>query len=310
MPIKQKTDQPIINPYLAVLLGVTGAGFSSIFTKLAEAPPLIIAFYRLSFTVLILAPFTFARGTGELRQMGKKDIILASFSGIMLALHFAVWIASLNYTSIASSTVLVTMHPLFVITGGYVFYREGIRPIGLAGACLAVVGSVIIGVSDFQVGGQALYGDLLAFSGAIFVAGYVLIGRGLRTHLSLLPYIFVVYGMASLVLFLSALLLGNRLGPYPAWTWIYFLALALVPTIGGHTVFNWALKYVKAAVVSVTILGEPIGATVLAYLIFHQVPTALQLLGGSIIIAGLAIFIWSSRGEGKVVESCVQKKFT
>lgn len=298
MPVDQGINKPLFNPYLAVLLGVTGAAFSSIFTKLAEAPPLVIALYRLGITVLILGPFTFARGTGQLRRMGKRDILLACFAGLMLALHFAAWIASLDYTSIASSTVLVTMQPLFVIAGGYVFYRERIRPLGLAGAGLAISGGILVGISDFQVGGQALYGDLLAFSGALLVAGYVLIGRGLRRHLSLLPYIFTVYGMATLVLLVCALVMGNSLWPYPVWTWVWFLALAVVPTIGGHTVFNWALKYVKAAVVSVSTLGEPVGATILAYFIFHQVPTVLQLVGGSIIIIGLAIFIWSS-GEEK-----------
>ncbi len=296
-PVSQPVNKPpLINPYLAIFLGVAGSGFSAIFTKMADAPPMVIAFYRLGFTVLLLAPFTFRHGAGEVLRMGKRDIVLASLSGFMLALHFAVWIASLDYTSIASSTVLVTMHPLFVIAGGYLFYRERIKLVGLLGAAMAILGSVLIGISDFRVGGQALYGDLLAFSGAVFMAGYVLIGRGLRKYLGLLPYLFVVYGMACLVLLACSFLMKNPLGPYPGWTWVYFLALALVPTIGGHTVFNWALKYVKAAVVSVSILGEPIGATILAYIIFHQVPTALQLTGGSIIIAGLALFIWSSRG--------------
>lgn len=290
-------QKPVVNPYLAVLLGVVGAAFSSIFTKLAEAPPLIIAFYRLGFTVLILAPFTFMAAGAQLRRMGRADIFLACLAGIMLALHFAVWIASLNYTSVASSTVLVTMQPLFVIAGGYIFYREKVKLPGLLGAGLAILGSILVGVSDFRVGGQALYGDLLAFSGAILVAGYMLIGRGLRRRLSLLPYIFVVYGMATLVLFLWALVMGNSFWPYPAWTWVWFLALAVVPTIFGHTVFNWALRYVKAAVVSVSILGEPVGATILAYFIFNQVPTVLQVTGGIIIIAGLAVFILSSGEE-------------
>lgn len=287
----QQNDKPLINPYLAVLVGVVAAAFSSIFTKLADAPPLIIAFYRLGFTLLMILPFTMATSTGELRRVTRRELFLACSAGVMLALHFSVWITSLNYTSIASSTVLVTMQPLFVVAGGYIFYQEKIGQRAMFGAGLALSGSIIIGINDFQIGGQALLGDLLAFTGAILVAGYVLIGRGLRTHMSLLPYVFMVYGSAAVTLLLFNLAFGSAFWPYSQMTWVWFIALALVPTIMGHTVFNWALRYVKAAVVSVSILGEPVGATILAYFIFNQVPTPLQLVGGAVIITGLMIFI-------------------
>ncbi|TYO94749.1 drug/metabolite transporter (DMT)-like permease [Desulfallas thermosapovorans DSM 6562] len=292
-------SQPLINPYLAVLLGVLASAFSSIFTKAAEAPPLVIALYRMTFTVLMLAPVTLVTGRHELQRLARRDILLACGAGIMLALHFAVWVTSLEYTSIASSTVLVTMQPLFVITGGYLFYKEKISRRGLLGAALALSGSMVVGISDFQVGGQALWGDLLAFLGAIFVAGYMLIGRGLRERLSLLPYIFVVFGSAAVTLFVAVLLFRLPLTPYPPATWLMFVLLAVVPTIMGHTVFNWALRYVKAAVVSVSILGEPVGATILAYFIFSQVPTGLQVAGGLIIITGLVIFIKSTAQSEK-----------
>lgn len=287
-------SQPIINPYLAVLLGVLAAAFSSIFTKAAEAPPLIIAFYRMAFTVLLLAPVTLATGRRELRALTRRDVLPACGAGIMLTLHFATWVTSLNYTSIASSTVLVTMQPLFVITGGYLFYKEKITRRGLLGAAIALSGSVLVGISDFRVGGQALWGDFLAFSGAFFVAGYMLVGRGIRERLSLLPYITMVYGSSMLTLFLAAVMLQLPLVPYPPGTWLMFVLLAAVPTVMGHTVFNWALRYVKAAVVSVSILGESVGATILAYFIFHQVPTLLQVTGGLIIITGLMVFIRST----------------
>ncbi|WP_347488704.1 DMT family transporter [Desulfoscipio sp. XC116] len=287
-------SQPIINPYLAVLLGVLAAAFSSIFTKAAEAPPLIIALYRMAFTVLLLAPVTLATGRRELRALTRRDVLPACGAGIMLTLHFATWVTSLNYTSIASSTVLVTMQPLFVITGGYLFYKEKITRRGLLGAAIALSGSVLVGISDFRVGGQALWGDFLAFSGAFFVAGYMLVGRGIRERLSLLPYITMVYGSSMLTLFLAAVMLQLPLVPYPPGTWLMFVLLAAVPTVMGHTVFNWALRYVKAAVVSVSILGESVGATILAYFIFHQVPTLLQVTGGLIIITGLMVFIRST----------------
>ncbi|MBO8137085.1 MAG: DMT family transporter [Desulfotomaculum sp.] len=288
-----KCSKPIINPYLAVVLGVLAAAFSSIFTKLAQAPPLIIAFYRLSFTVLLLAPAAYVTGRSELKRIGRKDLLLAVASGILLALHFAVWITSLNYTTVASSTVLVTMQPLFVIIGGYFLYQEKLTRRGLTGAAMALLGSIIIGINDFRVGGQALWGDLLAFAGAVFVAGYVLIGRKLRAKLSLFSYVIVVYGASALTLLVFSLAANLPFFSYESSTWLWFLLLAVVPTIFGHTVFNWALRYVKAAVVSVSILGEPVGATILAYFIFHEVPSLLQLAGGTIIITGLYVFIFS-----------------
>lgn len=298
----QSLKQPKINPYLVVLVGVLAAGFSSIFTKLAEAPPLIIAAYRLGFTVLLMATPTYLTGRKELRQVGGKELSLACLAGLFLAMHFAVWITSLQYTSVASSTVLVTMQPLFVISGGYFLYGERIGKVGLLGAALALTGSMLIGINDFQIGGQALWGDILAFAGAIFIAVYVLIGRKLRATMSVLPYTFLVYGSATIILVLMNLFYGSAFYPYPTMTWFWFLCLAVFPTLLGHSLFSWALKYVKAAVVSVSILGEPVGATILAYFIFHEVPSLMQLVGGSIIITGLFVFITSQRNPKKEVQ--------
>ncbi|MFZ5634314.1 MAG: DMT family transporter [Bacillota bacterium] len=291
----KKNGAPSFNPYLAVVLAVVAASFSSIFTKLSNAPPLVIAFYRLLFTVLIISPLALnAGGRRELRRIEPRDFILAVTSGAFLSLHFATWITSLNYTSISSSTVLVTMQPLFVITGGFLFLGEKLKKTALLGAAATLAGSVMIGINDFRIGGGALYGDLLAFSGAFWVALYVLIGRSLRMKLSLFTYVFIVYSASAILLLVFNLIAGTSLYPYPAGDWLCFLALAVIPTIFGHTVFNWALKYVKAAMVSVSILGEPVGATILAFFIFNQVPGVLQVSGGLIIIAGLFLFIKSS----------------
>lgn len=292
-------SQPALNPVLAVVLSVFAVSFGAIFIKAAEAPPLIVALYRLGFTVLLLAPVALATGWREMRTMDRRDMALACGAGVMLALHFAAWITSLSYTTIASSTVLVNMHPLFAIAGGYLFYREKVSAVGLVGAAMALAGSVVIGFGDFRIGGQALYGDLLAFVGAFFVAGYMLVGRGIRARMSLFPYILVVYGVSTAVLLLAAMAYRLPLYPYPPLTWLMFLLLAIFPTILGHTVFNWALRYVKAAAVSVIILGEPVGATILAYFIFGEVPVLLQVVGGVLIIAGLAVFILSSNGKSR-----------
>ncbi|MHB1043499.1 MAG: DMT family transporter [Eubacteriales bacterium] len=290
---------PSFNPYLAIILAVIATAFSSIFVKLATAPPLAIAFYRLTFTVLILAPLALnAAGRRDLKEISRRDLAMAALAGALLAVHFTVWITSLQYTSVASSTVLVTMQPLFVVSGGYFFFKEKLSLRGLAGAAITLTGSVIVGISDLRVGGEALRGDILAFGGAFFVAVYVLIGRSLRGRLSLFPYVFMVYGTSAAFLLIFNLATGTALYPYPPMDWLWFLALAVVPTIFGHTIFNWALRFVKAAVVSVSILGEPVGATVLAYFIFKEAPGPLQLIGGITIIFGLYYFISSSGASG------------
>lgn len=289
--------QPAINPHLAVVLSVIAVSFGSIFIKAADAPPLIVAVYRLGFTVLLLAPAALATGWQELRTMSRRDYSLACGAGLLLALHFATWITSLSYTSIASSTVLVNMHPLFAIAGGYLFFQEKLSARGMIGAAMALAGSIVIGFGDFGVGGRALYGDFLAFAGAFFVAGYMLVGRGVRNRLSLFPYIIVVYSVATVLLILGALALRQPFFPYPPAAWLMFVMLAVFPTIFGHTVFNWALRYVNASVVSITILGEPVGASILAYFFFRQVPTVPQVMGGLLIICGLLVFILSNTAD-------------
>lgn len=294
----ETVEKPSFNPYLAVVLAVLAMSLASIFIRLSTAHPLIIAFYRMAFTVLILAPFALAPAERkELLGMSRRDMATASLAGLFLAIHFTVWNTSLEYTTVASSTVLVTMQPLFVVTLGYIFLKEKISPKSMAGAALALTGSILVGAGDFQIGGKALLGDVLAFSGAFFIAVYFLIGRRLRVKLSLFPYVFFVYGTAALFLFIASLWAGLSFFPYQPMDWVWFLALAIFPTIGGHTVYNWALRYVKTMVVSVSILGEPVGATILAFLIFNEAPGPMQLLGGLVIITGIFIFLTAARSE-------------
>ncbi len=296
----ETVEKPPLNPYLAVLLAVICVSTSSIFVRLSTAHPMMIAFYRMGLSALFLAPLALNRsGRKELQGMNRRDIIAAIIAGLFLAIHFTVWNISLEYTSVASSTVLVTMQPLFVVTLGYIFFKEKISTKSMAGAALALTGSILVGAADFQIGGKALLGDILAFSGAFFIAVYFLIGRQLRVKLSLFPYVFFVYGAAAAFLFIANLLAGIPFYPYPPLDWLWFLALTIIPTIGGHTVYNWALRYVKTIVVSVSILGEPVGATILALFIFGETPGGLQLLGDLIIITGLYIFLTAARSEEK-----------
>lgn len=285
------TDKkPFINPYLAVLVGVFAVSFSALFVRLSSAPAMMIATYRLLFTFLLLAPFTAYGRFADVRQMSRRQLGLGAASGVFLALHFVTWFTSLQYTSIASSVVIVTTQPVFVVLGSWLFFREKVPRTALWGIALALSGSFVIGAGDFQVGMRAFVGDLLALAAAILVSGYLLIGRRLRGSVALNGYTFVTYGSSALVLVAASLLARVPFYPYPSRDWLLFLALAAVCTVLGHTVFNWVLRYVQASVVSVSILGEPVGAIIWAALFLGENPTPRQLAGGALIFSGLFLF--------------------
>ena len=292
------TTKPWINPYLAILVGVFAVSFSSILVRLCSAPPLVIAAYRLIFTFCFLAPFTLWGGAVSLRGMTARQMWLSAASGIFLALHFVTWFTSLRYTSIASSVVIVTTQPLFVVLGSLIFFKERVPRKALYGGLLAFIGTLVIGATDFQLGREAFIGDLLALVGAVMVSGYLLIGRKLRGDVPLTGYTFVTYGASALTLAAATQVGGVPFSPYPAQDWLIFVALALVCTILGHTVFNWVLRYVQASVVSVSVLGEPLGAILWAAVFLGENPTLRQALGGAIIFSGLYLFTTvTARGE-------------
>lgn len=286
----QHSAKPWINPYLAVLVGVFAVSFSALFVRLATAPPVIIATYRLLFTFLLLAPLSALERFSGVRRMTWRQRGLAATSGIFLALHLVTWFISLNYTSVASSVVIVTTQPVFVVLGSWLFFKEKVPRLALVGGALALMGSVVIGAGDFRAGMEAFWGDLLALAAAIFVSGYLLIGRRLRAGVEIHGYTFVTYGASSLALVAASAAARVPFHPYPPRDWLLFLALAAVCTVLGHTVFNWVLRYVQASVVSVSILGEPIGAIIWASLFLGENPTPRQLAGGALIFSGLFLF--------------------
>ncbi len=288
--VHSSSDRLPVTPYVAVLAGVFAVSFSSLFVRLSSAPPLVIATYRLLFTFLLLAPYTLLADRQGLMAMTRREVLAAAVGGIFLALHFVTWFISLAYTTVASSVVLVTTQPIFVVIGSYLFFRERISRKALLGGALALSGSFVIGAGDFQVGMRALFGDLLALAAAVFVSGYLLVGRRLRSTVDLTGYIFVTYGCSSLTLLVITGIARVPLYPYPPRDWLLFLALAVVCTIFGHTVFNWVLRYVQASVVAVSILGEPVGAIIWASLFLGEIPTLRQLSGAALIFAGLYLF--------------------
>lgn len=282
----------VTKAYFALVVGVAAVSTAAIFVKLSDAPSSIIAFYRLLFAFIIIAFPTLILKRKEFAALTRKDLLYSAFSGIFLAFHFITWFESLKYTSVASSVVLVTLQPIFAMFGVRIFFKEEIAKPGAAGALFAVLGSFIIGWGDFKIGGQALYGDMLAILGAIFVTGYWLFGQLLRRKVSVLIYAFLVYGASTITLLLYNIALNLDFTGYSAYNWQLFLGLAVIPTIFGHTVFNWAIKYISAATISVTILAEPIGSIILAYIFLSETITLTQLLGSAVIFSGIIIYLF------------------
>ncbi len=304
---------------LALAVGVLAVSTASIFIRFAqtETSSLVIAAGRLVFATLILAPFTLSRHSGELLRLKKADLVLALFSGVILALHFATWITSLEYTSVASSVVLVTTTPLWVGLLAPLTIKEPFSKAIKIGMLFALVGGTIVGLSDVCVlnegavicpplsefaSGKAFFGDLLALTGAVMAAGYMILGRRLRSSISLASYIFLVYGMAALTLVVIMLFAGeNPIGISPM-TLIWILLLAIIPQLLGHSIFNWALGYLSAGFVSITLLGEPIGSTILAYILLNEAPTMLKIFGAILILIGIGI---ASRREADIPEKTI-----
>ena len=293
---------------LAAILAVSTA---SIFIRFAqrEAPSLVIAALRLTIASLTLAPVALTRYRDELRQLNRNDWLLGSLSGVFLAIHFASWISSLEYTSVASSVVFVSTGPLWVALLSPVVLKEPLTRAVVAGMTIALLGGIVIGLSDscqiagrlicppFSdfIQGKAFFGNFLALAGAWAVAGYLLIGRRLRAGMTLIPYISVVYGSAAISLLVALLPAGQSPIGYPRAVYGWILLLALVPQLIGHTTYNWALRYLPAALVSITTLAEPIGSAILAYFFLDEKPTLLIILGGLLILTG--IFLATRPGQ-------------
>lgn len=287
------------NPKLIILAGVFFTSFSSILIRISEAPSLIIATYRLGFTALLIAPFFFTRHLHEIRGMDRKTFLLCLLSGFFLALHFATWVSSIKYTTIASSTVLVNTHPVFVVLGSALIYREKSSLRSVASILAAIVGSVIISLGDSSLGVNVLYGDLLAVIGAVTVAAYMLIGRYARKNLSTSAYTFLVYSACTLTLLAFDLATGTPLTGYAPRELAIFLTLAVVCTLLGHSIFNWGLGHVKSTFVSTAILGEPVLASLYAALLLGEIPTLQRLAGALVVIGGIYSFILSEAAESQ-----------
>jgi drug/metabolite transporter (DMT)-like permease len=277
-----------------LITGIAAISFSSIFIRWSQAPASILAMYRLLLTGLLMLPFV-VRSRPVLKLIPLRDWGQMAASGLFLALHFLFWMESLRYTSVASSTILLALEPIFVLAGAYWVFRERTTGRAIAGMSTAILGAALIGWGDIGVSARALQGDLLSFLGTAAVAVHMLIGQGLAKRIPSLLYSLTVFTTAAAAFLLYNLATGTAVNGYSQREWGIFLLLAIVPTVFGHVLFNWLLQYVNAATVSMSVLGEPVGATLLAYLLLGERLNPMQGAAGVVIIWGVWYFLRHNR---------------
>jgi drug/metabolite transporter (DMT)-like permease len=275
------------NPYLVLVIATLAISCSAILIKFSSAQPLVLACYRMAITTVLLLPFVRGETLRQIRALDRRSLALIGCSGLMLALHFGLWTASLGYTSVASSVLFVSVHPALVAAVAWTWTGERLSRKALLGIALTLAGSAAIAGGDVRLGGAALEGDALAFLGAVALAGYLLIGRDTRRHLNNVAYSVPVYGACALILGLLAVAFGQPLTAIRPKDLLIFLALALIPTLAGHLLYNWTLRYLQAALVSASFLGEPVFAALLAWPLLGQPLAAATVGGGLVILAGI-----------------------
>ncbi|MBW4435570.1 MAG: DMT family transporter [Pleurocapsa minor GSE-CHR-MK-17-07R] len=303
------SGQPAAVPrqaYIMLAVGILAVSTAAIFIKFAQddgVPSLVISAGRLLVSLIVLTPIVLLRYRADLSRLSRSDLLFAALAGAVLGLHFALWIGSLEFTSVLVSVVLVTTGPLWVALLEFLFLKAKITRLVALGLLLATIGSGIIGVGggtgDDSAGSQPLLGAVMALGGAVSVAIYLLIGRKIRAKTSLIPYIWLVYGFAAIFLVLAILLTGTPVTGYPVSGAFWVALTGLVPQLIGHSSFNYVLKYLSATFVGLSSQIEPIGSAIAALIIFRQVPTVVQIIGSFVILAGVTLATYRPNPRGK-----------
>jgi len=290
-----------VSPMLALAGAVVAMSTASILIRWSAAPSSVVAFYRVLFTLALVVPFVLGERRSEFRTLSRRDLLSATAAGIALGIHFAAWFESLAWTSVAASVTLVQTQPVFVAIGAYLLLDERIDRRIVGGIVLTVCGAAAMTLADpgaaIAVEGDARFGNTLALVGAVAAGAYVLAGRSIRQRVSVFPYVTVVYASCALTLLAVVGAQDAALLGYPPREWVLFVALAAGPGLLGHTVINWALEHVRSTVVGITMLGEPVGATILAVLLLAEVPGTGTVLGGVIVLGGIYLAS-TSRSSG------------
>ena len=287
----QTANSPAIRPEIGLGVGILAISTSAILINWSRAPAVIQAFYRVVFTTLLLAPLAVRRHADSLRSFSAGSYLRLSVPGVLLAIHFALWFESLDWTSVAASVTLVQSQPLFVAVGATLLLDERFSRRMLAGVVVATAGTVLLSLGDLLggpvLGAWPLYGNALALASAVALAAYIVAGRSFRQRLSVVPYVTVVYTVCAIVLLAVAVVNGLPLTAYPPREWLLFAGMAVGPGVLGHTVLNWSLGHLESGVVSVTLLAEPVGSAILAYLLLNEVVGPTTAVGGAVVLAGI-----------------------
>lgn len=282
-----------VSPALALVIAILGVSSSAILVRWSTASSTVIAFYRVLFTLAAVAPVAAIYHREAFSRISGRDWIAAVAAGIALAVHFVAFFESLSWTTIAASVTLVQTQPIFVAIGAVLLLGERVDRRIVVGIAVALVGAVIMSLAEpgeaLPAGGDAMVGNVLAVGGGVMAACYLLAGRSLRQRVPIFPYVTIVYTACVAALFPAVIVSDAPVVAYPAREWILFLAMAAGPGLMGHTVLNWALEHVPSTIVSVTLLGEPVGATLLGVILLAEVPTQVTVIGGLVVLGGIYV---------------------
>ncbi len=288
--MNHKSSSAPIPVLLPLIVGMIAISFAPILVRYSDAPVSVQGMYRMLFTVLLMLPF----GHRQLRSVSsisRKDWGLLGLAGFFLALHFLLWMASLNYTSIASSTIILTLEPVFVMIGAYFAFKDKIGKLPLLGLALALAGAFVVGSGDFRISGEAFKGDILSFTGMLAVVVNMLVAKVILRRVSSYLYSLIVFAIAFVCFAIYNAVLGINVIDYVPTEWLIFILLAIVPTVLGHMIFNWLLQFISPTTISMTVLAEPVGASLLGLMLFGEMLTTSQLIGGVLVIVGLLLYM-------------------
>ncbi|KRG15736.1 DMT family transporter [Lederbergia galactosidilytica] len=293
----KQTNQTTPSIIFPLVISIIAISFAAIFVKWSSAPSTILSMYRMLMASALLVPIVWKK-RAEFQKLSRKDWLLLVCSGLFLALHFALWFGSLKLTTVASSTIILALQPLVALIGGFLLYKERVAGSTILMMMIAFVGVVMVGWGDITVGKMALIGDVLSFLCVIAVVCYLLIGQNVVKKFSHWVYSFSVFLIAGLFLALYNVMAGIPLVDYPRKEWGIFFLLAIFPTLA-HLIYNWLLNYVNSTTISMTILGEPVGATILAAILLKEQITEWQILGGLLVLLGVFFFLIKQRKRVK-----------
>ena len=280
------TSKSIVLP---LIISIVAISFAAIFVKWSNAPATILSMYRMILACLLLVPIVLFKRK-EFQKLTRREWSLLFLSGLFLALHFALWFGSLKLTTVASSTIILALQPIISLIGGTILFKERTTKAALMTMGIAVFGAIMVGWGDFGLSKNAIIGDILSFLSVIVVVGYLLIGQSVVKKVSHWIYSFCVFGFAAIALIVYNVVTQVNLGGYDSKEWGIFVLLAVVPTIS-HLINNWLMNYVNATTISMSILGEPVGATILAAIFLGERLVGWQIVGGILVLLGVFLFL-------------------